>query len=639
MNTLFRSCFAVSLLMNLHPAHADAPASDDMPAKSKTIFYSASAIPLQRMADDLSRQTGATIRIGSGDRDWRVKERKVHISFHELPLEAALLETARTLHYHLHVTADAGGKPIYRIWQNTRDRDYEDAMLAAQREEAERQRMARGETALQAAQDALSLTPEDAKKLRDKDPWLAYLGGSEGGRAYAQVLSGLPPDARELFMRGRKVTLEAGDLSPEAQAAFSHIIPDSLKDRIIGSMGPQGDLFRKLKPARIVFQPLTEGMGTENEAALGGAGMAVVLGETDDSSPEYEAMLKNSPFAALGKGVPMASLPVVQNGSPLSKIQGDFLLGIEEGKDPATLMRETDQRMHEAASSSANSSAPAQAPPTDPRLLQVVEPFELKKGGEWSAELVRQLGRKTSLSFVWDVYESETARPLLPARKAPLYKILGALRSAGWMWEFETGVVRIHPNDWAVQRSYVVPESVLARYRKLLSEPRVLNLSDYAALADALTDGQIDHRLLKDETLQRLAPGLTGLGSGLRAMLRLYARLTPAQKARLNGAPGLPFDALNEAQWQLLAPVVEEETGGLDPSSGQLSLKMEGPEPSDETPKPVAAAPSSDADQVAVFTVNLPPEGPGNRAQTFVRRVRIPGKKSLQTPEGPSNSH
>ncbi|NIQ99917.1 MAG: hypothetical protein GTN78_06900, partial [Gemmatimonadales bacterium] len=99
-------------------------------------------------------------------------------------------------------------------WQDLKSRRLEEEMLVAEREMAAQRFRKLRQGVLDTAEDALKMSPEEALKKRDKDPWLAYLGGTKAGRGFAQILSSLGkdfPTERDLMLRGRRVTISLSD--------------------------------------------------------------------------------------------------------------------------------------------------------------------------------------------------------------------------------------------------------------------------------------------------------------------------------------------------------------------------------------------------------------------------------------------
>jgi hypothetical protein len=249
----------------------------------------------------------------------------------------------------------------------------------------------------------------------------------------------------------------------------------------------------------------------------------------------------------------------------------------------------------------------------------------------------------------------------LPATKQPLYKVLDSLQMAKLTWEYGGGVVRIRPTDWAVQRSYDVPESFLETYRKILKDKGYFDLDDLAAVSASLTDGQIQHRFIADKEIGLAGSGLISLGSG-RTLLRLYGELTPDQKAQMKSPDGLTFDRLNESQWQRVATVIQEDDEGAEIGAGRIQLAVQenklpdlesgnpgkgddnaDSDPPEDKPKANAEKPnSSDAKakgeesppepdptiRNAIFTLEVEGEN-GDKPQVLTRSINIPSKAQI----------
>jgi hypothetical protein len=664
---LLAAVFIVAVL----PVRAQENVPD--PRLDQKITYSAYAASLQTVADDLSKKTGIILRVGSGERDWKSKERKVHVSFQNVPLGVALNGIVKTLGFELRRTGEEQ-KWSYRLWQTNRSREYEQTMLTAQTEAADREITAIRETVMKDADSVQTMSMEDAAKLREKDPWLAYLGGTTSGRAYAEILRELPPETKELVLRGRKVTLEASELPPDLQQALSTMSADILK-KMVPAGNSASAFLQNMTTARIVFQPITPDMGVGDVGTSGMAGLAMIMGEPKTPSPEFDQMMKMMPSAGLGKGMPMIGMPLTGSGSMMGRAIGTMMLQVESGMNPQMAQQQMLAQMQtaQAQSDSQLKKIVPTPKPTDPALLAEIEPLKvaLDLTGQKSQteELVKQLSKKTPLSYVVEHYPEDLPLGMfLPAGKQPLYKVLDSLQMAGLTWEYGDGVVRIRPKDWAVQRSYDVPQSMMEAYQKILKDKGFFDLDDLATVAASLTDGQIQHRFMKDKIIGMAGIGLMSFGSGNRTLLRLYGELTPGQKAKIKTAEGLPFDQLNESQWQRLAGIIEEEAEGAGVGSGRIKLAVEEnklpdflkPQDANANDGKADSTKSNDASKAdskkpaqpedaaqgketppetgprlrnATFTLEIAGEN-GEKPQIITRALNIPGKEQIAQIKG-----
>jgi len=157
--------------------------------------------------------------------------------------------------------------------------------------------------------------------------------------------------------------------------------------------------------------------------------------------------------------------------------------------------------------------------------------------------------------------------------KQPLYKVLIGLEKCDLGWELDDDALRVRPRNWALRRSYEIPESFIARYKDLLDKQGELTLDDIGDIAVALTDGQIGNTLLADPDLGWLFNSVFGdLGQG-KTMVRLYGSLTAPQKSALSTEAGLPFSQLTTEQWDRVSSLISSGFGGVYVQDGSIRLK------------------------------------------------------------------
>ncbi|MCX6376470.1 MAG: hypothetical protein NTU88_10640, partial [Armatimonadetes bacterium] len=224
-------------------------------------------------------------------------------------------------------------------------------------------------------------------------------------------------------------------------------------------------------------------------------------------------------------------------------------------------------------------------PPTDPELTREVEIKDVLNGAGGRAfvgndseknqgKILAEISRAMGGPLLKESFDTEMA-PIglyIHPGKQPLYKVLIALEKAGSIWNMDDGVLRIRPSNWALLRSYEIPESFTIRYKDLLDKYGELTLDDIAGIASSLTDGQIQHALAQASDLQPAVECITQGRSATREVLRLYASLTEEQKTALDGDAGLPFSQLTNAQWDRLSVVLDDRLGGLYIQDGSIRL-------------------------------------------------------------------
>jgi hypothetical protein len=162
---------------------------------------------------------------------------------------------------------------------------------------------------------------------------------------------------------------------------------------------------------------------------------------------------------------------------------------------------------------------------------------------EWLPELARAYG----VNFIADSYWNAPTVPGLStsAGPRPLFQVLDGLTGARYAgsdapfgWDRRGSLIRIRDQEWFLDRPREIPLRYIRRWVEQVDRRGALPLDEYAALASNLTDVQI-------ETVSGLFQrGIFPLQldeddlEESRYLLRLYARLSPAQRqVLLSGQP------------------------------------------------------------------------------------------------------
>jgi len=553
----------------------------------KKVTLAVNHVKLEEVAKNLSEQSGITIKAGAGTRDWKVREQKVSIHGRDVPLSKALDQVTKLLGYCLSREGKEG-EWTYIIWQDKKGRDLEAEMLNAQREEAA-QRVAKSrQGTIDVAKDALKMSPEDALKQRDKNPVLAYMGGTKTGRGFAGFLSYFQanfPTEYDLMLRGKRVYVPLTGLPPNMQQAMNDILSGGMADAIKKAIDLEkknpNDVVPDLTPYQFVFQPASEESGPDVES-LGFGGVAFLTGLGPDGKPF------NTQY---GGGIPMSVCALTDPDSALGKMISDGLISVEQGMSLNDMNKSIQERANNnpefLAEALAHESPTEKDPPTDPELTREVEikdvlngagakSFIGSDGDKLQGKMLAEISRATGYPVFKESFGQEMVVLGLFVRpgKQPLYKVLIGIEKAGCTWARDDGILRIRPSNWALLRSYEIPGSFIAQYKSLLETNGQFTLDDVAGIASSLTDGQIDHSFVSDPDLSFLGSALGGgQGGGPRSILRFYASLTSEQRGAIAVEPGLAFDQLTDAQWEHLSQFVADRFGGLYITDGSIFLK------------------------------------------------------------------
>lgn len=545
----------------------------------KKITLEVSDTKLDDVAKSLTELSGITVTAGTGLRDWKVREQHVTISAKDAPL-STVLDQLTKLHSFYLSREGKQGEWSYMIWQDKKSRDLEAEMLNAEKE-AEAARAAKTRQAtLDLAKKASELTPEEAKKLRDTDPNLAYLGGTKSGRAYSNLFNSLSQTDLDLMLRGRRVSIPFSSLSPALQQSAM----DTTNSGIAALTGRNG---ADLTPLQVVISPLRDDVAGEL-VSMGVGGAIAVMGMPEGglTGSNYDPIL--------GSGDPMSIFLLSKPDSRFGKVFAEAMLDLEQGAPADEVMKTLnsvfgdEQSMAEAA---AKDSPTETVPPTDPELTREVDLGKLTTGSgnasdalSANAVAVDAIAKATGFAVMLESFTKPTSiATYLKPGKQPFYKILIGLEKAGYEWKSESRTLRIRPNDWAVRRSWRIAESTIIYWRDRLEKQGCFSMDDLAAICFGLTDDQITRTLQYDPNVGYALSMRRDGADHERSMLRLYATLSPSQKATIATKVGLRFSDLSDKQWDYVAPVIMDRLGGVSITDGFITNCQQ---PQDETEQP-----------------------------------------------------
>ena len=599
------------------------------PRLDKKVTIAVVHTKLEDVVKQLSEQSGVEIKAGTGARDWKVRERKVTIEAKDVTLRILLDEVSKLLGFYISKSGKEG-EWAYTYWQDLKARQLESEMLSAAREQVAQRSVAMRQGALDSALEALKLSPEEALKEKDKDPWTAYLGGTKAGRGYAQMLDYMAnnfPVERDLMLRGKKTTISLENLPPNLQQAAKDVTMGGYM-AFAGTSGQMNqeakDMFASLTPSQLTIMPMTAFGGDQDMAAAGFGGMVVINARLPEElggkmGPEMDSMFG---------GIPMGMFPLARSDSLMGNLSGKMLLAVEEGMKAEEIGKFIQEQMSSPdlfADTLARESPTEKELPTDPEFMREVELDELPKVDitKGLSNLPESIGKEVIAvskaiekpvlleSFVG----SMPMGMFLKSGKQPLYRILVGMEKAGYVWTLGDSTLRLRPDDWALQRSYEIPESTIARYRDILQKNGEFSLDDLGDLATELTDDQITNTMMEmPEFRFQMLSMQSGFGEGSREILRLYGSLSDQQKGALNADAGLGFAQLSGPQWDRLSAIISDELGGIYIMDGGIRLT-----------KPEAGANGSI--YTFSFTILAAQEA---QPRTFSKSVTILGRAMLE---------
>jgi hypothetical protein len=590
------------------------------PRLDKKVTLDVNNTKLEEVAKSLTEQTGITIKAGSGQRDWKVRERTVTIHAKDQSAGKMLDEISRVLGFY--ISREGKDKEwTYIIWQDKKSRDLEAEMITAEKEaDAQRIKDMR-EAAVDAAAKALKMSPEDAMKLKGKDPWTAFMGGTKTGRGFAGLLSSLQslfPTEYDLMMRGKSSAFPLSGLPAGPRKALQDALSGGFANDFKSRMG---DMANGLTPVQLTSMPMDGLMNGNMADQMGWSGLLFISG-IKPGDRQYDG----NQFS----GMPMTFFPMVSPNSLGAAAFGELLFDVESGTSLDEANKKLESKFNAPALLAqmlAHDSPTEKEPPTDPELTREVEikadalpksnskslngDTDQESQGKVIEEISRALGTPVLMESFHGVLPLSV---FIKAGKQPVYKILIALEKGNYSWERGDGALRVRPNDWALRRSYLIPGGFLAYYKDLIKQQEMLTLDDLAAIATSLTDDQIQRTLLADPDLAFLMMSVGGgvLG-GSRDMLRLYGSLTADQKQALQSDNGLPFSQLTDKQWDQINKIITDRFGGLYVTDGKVKM--------DHSEATIAAG-------VRSFAITIQVNGE-EKPREMTQTVMVPGKDQI----------
>jgi hypothetical protein len=453
----------------------------------RKVSLTAWAEPLEDLLVELSRETGVKLRFDGRD----VGDQRVNLVLKDQPLWRVQSLLAKTL--DLYWLRDRKA-PEYRytLLQDVRSRKAEEELMALARR--------RYEEGLHRLVDSLKLTPTEIEGLRARNrSWASWL--SEPPRRIAIGLLGrLNPSQWQQLIEIGELKIPYANLSSTDQELIRQYVEQSNKGR------DRADQER----------------GTPGRHHIG-----------DVTQPGGQIFIK------VFGGVPPGPDSELDFGvRPADGHEGGHGLGLGYTDEELHQIRE------EITSPKYRQDKERASSETQPRVTVTWK----QKPDRWE-KVLKAVAERAGLQIVsdsylyhwweWNMDLPDAAR----LQDRPLSEVLDRICEPFlYVWRRDGDVYLFRQRNWFLEKQNNVPERDIRRWRRHLEQGGRLELEDLAELA-LLTDRQV--RSLWGTDIP------TGGIAGHRELLRLYAALTPPQRAKL-GSTGLPVEDLSPVQMALL---------------------------------------------------------------------------------------
>lgn len=215
-----RTCLLIVLLVLL----ATPVRAADLRLAQK-ITYQGGGKRLHAVAEDLTKQTGVTIRAGENKQDWRVRDIPLIVCVKDMPLGKLLQAVANCAHVTFGAERIAGAKddkPGYRLYRTKKQQD--DVMGTLDRRADANRKLATWAWDTLAAYSKL---PDATIPVSKPDGW-NEIDGTQA-RLVANVMGSLPDDLRTKAISGEQVSIDIGahPKSPALQAIYDYALTHS----------------------------------------------------------------------------------------------------------------------------------------------------------------------------------------------------------------------------------------------------------------------------------------------------------------------------------------------------------------------------------------------------------------------------
>ncbi|MDO8682114.1 MAG: hypothetical protein Q7N50_01340 [Armatimonadota bacterium] len=493
------------------------------------ITYKAEKATLPKVLSDISKQTGVLMGVAPGSRFWSVRQRKVSLFIKDMPLREFMNQLETLLDYHFTRQGEPD-KWVYAIWQDMKGRKKEQDTIQLQKVELERHLRRVIDETLRDAELAMLMLPEDAEKIRARNPWLAYLAGNPRGRAYAELLMSIPREKFDMLMDRERhgFSLELSELPPKGQDALKKIQSLIDFDRIIKDYDGYNENKDSLNARQVTEISLYNPM----------------CGEVDSYPTPPLPFWLNVQAGSFG----VDTFVIARSDVPMS----DIKISPGEWNDEERSARE----MHSDNLRALNEkSIKKDNEKPDPDLERAAD-YTGKKPAEGQKQIdfeMEQLAGLFGLNVMYECFPIGNSGSITHGNERKLQRVLEDLVSQYRLGWTKTGnLVKFRYQNWAERRSWEIPDEWVQGWLAQIEEKLELDFDAMVDMAARLTDAQITHNFgmssancIDDPLLVHvfLAANAHTAADG-RVFLELYGRLTPARKAMIWSEEGLSFEEI-----------------------------------------------------------------------------------------------
>jgi len=526
------------------------------------VTYEARRKPVRTILSDLSKITGVDLKAGYSNVDWQVRDRKMSIFCEDLPLKDLMQSVARVMKFKWSRNAET--EPwTYRLYMDRKT--VLETEAASQREEEKyRQEMADKRKAFFEGLLGLDkLSEEELNKLKETDPVLYEQTLSAVGLSFAEWLR-QTPEAADALLNGLAIDLTASNLSAASQEALTGVARNCLDKATGFDGGVSGNDLRKAS--------------SKLESEVGKFKIRVNWHLRDYSRDPTAG--REVGMIDIRYGDSFFNQVYWSPDNPMVKQRAKMrITSQEQGQSYGDTVRQ-----NLGACLAADREIEKMFVPGDPVVEHPDEPdlhrkFRLKVEGaaDWRlrgmADYQSALAKASGFAVVSDCFRQEITGSV-PEAGAELKDILEAI-SMGFRsnWWKNGQVIEFRYRDWFHRRSLAIPDAQIDPWRRFFLKNGYIDIGCMAQIAQLTLDQQRENTLGEDGQYEFYTVG------GEAVLLKLYATLTPEQRAALFSQGGLSLGCLAPPQLESLktiaSPAIKESPSELDSDSILTLTKSE----------------------------------------------------------------
>lgn len=521
------------------------------PRLAQNVTYQGGYKRLHAVAEELTKQTGVTIRAGIGREDWCVRDIPLIVCVKDMPLDKLLKTIANTAHATFAVdrsSSAAGDKPVYRLCRTKQQQSEITKALDARTEANRKLALWAWDTLVayagmpDASSDIKAAKPDIEHAVMTGNGMLfgsAPVVDATSTRKLAKALAALGRDARTKFAAGEEINLRV-DNNSAVRALYDYAVvhPTQRNFSVEESSEP--------------LQP------TEEERAE--AFFAVKLARRDTQSDEgaFECQIYGIPSGdeSVGRSATYWVAAPVRCSKALAAVEKlhlpqppDTKAAFESDKE---LPGPTFKRLAKDADYN-----------VDPLKAKITLELPRSSTKITRGELLTALCKASGLNIVCEDFVSQKLPRYwqYPGDAASadgagyVLKRMVARRDVVWFFDSDSKLVVGWAENWRKHHNALVSESLLTGIRAKRQSREGAQLDDVVGLWELTTD-QIREWISETPEWAAIYFG-TGASA---AMWRIYNRLSPEQKALANSPDGIPIASLGVESVMKLYNQTKRET-------------------------------------------------------------------------------